>query len=70
MDLLLQGVSASPVIAFTGFPAGVTSGSYTNSYVLTDTQETELLTGLWYVNIHTTTSPGGEIRGQLQEGTL
>jgi hypothetical protein len=64
------GVSALPVIAFTGFPAGVTSGSYSNSYVLTATQETELLTGLWYVNIHTSTSPGGEIRGQLQEGTL
>ena len=66
----LPGVSASPVIAFTGFPVGVTSGSYSNTYVLTAAQETQLLTGLWYVNIHTTASPGGEIRGQLQEGSL
>ena len=64
------GVNASPVIAFAGFPVGVTSGSYSNSYVLTAAQETQLLSGLWYVNIHTTASPGGEIRGQLQEGTL
>lgn len=28
-------------------------------------QETELLAGLWYVNIHSTNCGGGEIRGQI-----
>jgi hypothetical protein len=32
---------------------------------LTDAQATQLLSGLWYVNIHTAAHPPGEIRGQL-----
>ena len=64
------GVNAPVQIGFAGFPTGVTAGSYTNSYVLTDVQETQLLCGLWYVNIHTIQVPGGEIRSQLLEGTL
>jgi phage-related tail fiber protein len=32
---------------------------------LTDAQETDLLTGLYYVNIHSTKAPGGEMRGNL-----
>ncbi len=33
-------------------------------YTVAD-QKTDLLSGLWYVNIHSTTFPGGEIRGQI-----
>jgi len=66
----VPGVNAGIQIGFTGFPAGVTSGSYANSYVLTAAQETDLLAGLWYVNVHSTLFPGGEIRGQIKEGTL
>jgi hypothetical protein len=47
------------------FPLGVTSGSFSGTATITDAQETDLLAGLWYVNIHTTTSGGGEIRGQV-----
>jgi hypothetical protein len=47
------------------FPLGVTSGSFSGTATITDTQEADLLAGLWYVNIHTTTSGGGEIRGQV-----
>jgi len=32
---------------------------------LTEAQAIDLLAGRWYVNIHTATNPGGEIRGQL-----
>lgn len=70
---------------FTGFPSGVTSGSYDHIFDLTSSgtynpafvtaqgslanAEAALLAGLAadqaYLNIHTTTSPGGEIRGFL-----
>lgn len=33
--------------------------------ILTDEQETDLLNGLYYVNLHTVANPGGELRGQL-----
>jgi hypothetical protein len=36
------------------------------STTITDDQETQLLAGLWYINIHTGTYPDGEIRGQVQ----
>ena len=29
------------------------------------TLEAELLAGQWYINLHTTAEPGGEIRGQV-----
>jgi hypothetical protein len=30
----------------------------------------ELLGGLWYVNLHTSQFPGGEVRGQVRQGQL
>ncbi len=33
---------------------------------LTQPQVDELLAGRWYINLHTRTYPGGEIRGQVQ----
>jgi hypothetical protein len=71
---------------FTGFPIGVTSGTYDNVFDMTQassynpsyitanggttaTAETALLNAMLadesYLNIHTTTFPGGEIRGFL-----
>jgi CHRD domain/PEP-CTERM motif len=70
---------------FTGFPSGVTSGSYDHTFDLTDAgtynpafitshgtlaaAEAALLAGLandqTYLNIHTSSSPNGEIRGFL-----
>ena len=56
----------SPVrIGFAGFPTGVSSGSYSNSYVLTAQQEAWLLSDSMYVNVHSNLFPGGEIRHQL-----
>ncbi|MFI5314591.1 MAG: CHRD domain-containing protein [Myxococcota bacterium] len=77
---------ATAVPSFPGFPTGVTSGSYDQTFDLSQassynpafvTANTDvsgalnaLLNGLaggaTYFNIHTSTSPGGEIRGFLQ----
>jgi len=37
-----------------------------DSAVLSASQAADLLAGLWYINIHTTTAAAGEIRGQVQ----
>lgn len=78
---------ATAVPTFPGFPLGVTSGSYTQTFDLTlastynpafiaarggtvDGARAALLAGLQngqtYLNVHSSTFPGGEIRGQLQ----
>ncbi len=46
------------------FPT-TTTGAFASSVVLSDAQETQLLDGNFYINIHTTMHGGGEIRGQL-----
>jgi hypothetical protein len=63
---VLPGTNAPIQVAHTGFPTGVTSGFFSSSHVLTDAFETQLLSGLWYSNIHTSFRPGGEIRTQVQ----
>jgi hypothetical protein len=78
---------ATQVPTFTGFPLGVTSGSYDHTFDLTldssynpafesanggtaASAETALTNamaaGEAYLNIHTQTNPGGEIRGFLE----
>lgn len=52
---------------FTGFP-NTAAGTY-NGLVMIDTvgiKEDSLLTGFYYINLHTTANPGGEIRGQIE----
>ena len=56
------GTNATVVVPFT-FAAGATSASGTAT--LTDAQESDLLNGLWYANVHTQAHGGGEIRGQV-----
>jgi hypothetical protein len=58
---------------FTAVPTG-TSGFYTNTFTLSQSSFTTLLTGTAagkaYVNLHTTNYGGGEIRGFLQGPAL
>lgn len=57
-----QGVNG-PVIHNLGVPAP--SDFIFISAPLTADQENDLVTGNYYVNLHSTLYPGGEIRGQL-----
>ncbi|MDX2473382.1 MAG: CHRD domain-containing protein [Candidatus Krumholzibacteria bacterium] len=44
---------------------GVVGTPVVGNAVLTLAQEVDLFAGMWYLNLHTTTSPGGEIRGTV-----
>ncbi|MEO8210372.1 MAG: CHRD domain-containing protein [bacterium] len=63
------GSKAGIQVSFVGFPVGVSSAGYSNTYTLTDPQEQDFLSGLWYVNIETSSFPNGEIRAQLEKST-
>ena len=43
------------------------SGTYTGNLLIDGVKfkESDLLSGLYYINMHTTPNPGGEIRGQI-----
>lgn len=58
------GVAASPRVSIPFVPGGM-SGMLVGSLNISEPFEAELLAGLWYVNIHSTFRPGGEIRGQV-----
>jgi hypothetical protein len=61
----IPGTNAAVTLGHAGFPTAVTSGNYSKTDVFTAAQETNLLAGLMYSNIHTTALPGGEIRAQI-----
>ena len=52
-------------IAGTGSPATFTSPISGTTRALTTDEETNLLAGNWYINIHSSANPGGEIRAQI-----
>ncbi len=61
-DLKSSGV----VIGITGFTtasSGIISGV---TRVLTDVEVAQLLAGKWYLNIHSSTVPSGELRGNIK----
>jgi hypothetical protein len=46
-------------------PITPNTSPFEGSATLTEAQESDMMGGKWYVNIHTATNKGGEIRGQL-----
>lgn len=58
------GANAAPIVTISNFTAA-DAGTATGTATLTDPQETDLMNGLWYYNIHTPNHPNGEIRGQV-----
>ena len=59
-----KGAVGVPGPVVFGFTSPASPVSYT-SVALDATQEADLVGHLYYVNIHTSAFPGGEIRGQL-----
>ena len=57
------GMNSSPVVDLT-IDLGVMSGNIISA-AMTPVNSASMLSGLTYVNVHTSTFPGGEIRGQL-----
>ena len=62
------GVNAGVQVNFGGI-SGFTSPSV-GATLITAPQAADLLAGLWYINIHTSLFPGGEIRGQVVRQTV
>ncbi len=60
------GASAAVQIALPTQPTG-NSGALSGIVTLTAAQETDLLAGNWYFNIHSSLAAGGEMRAQLIE---
>jgi hypothetical protein len=59
------GVGPAGVVVGLTFDFGVFDGTFSGAGTFNATQMAELLDELYYVNIHSTFRPGGEIRGQI-----
>lgn len=57
------GMNAGVEVGFT--VVGNQAGTFVGSATLSSGQAADLLAGLWYINIHSTTFTSGEIRGQV-----
>ena len=53
-----------------GIPSPWISPQLGVGILLDNSQEANLLSGDWYVNVHTTMFPGGEIRGQVMASVV
>jgi hypothetical protein len=60
------GVNAPILFPFSGVPAAPSGSIPQQSFAITAAQVADLQAGLYYMNVHSTMFPNGEIRGQLQ----
>jgi hypothetical protein len=66
----IQGPAAPTQTAAQQIPIPVTHSPLVGTAVLSPVQEADLLAGRMYVNMRTPAFPQGEIRGQIQPGTV
>jgi hypothetical protein len=59
------GTNAAVLFPFSGVPAATAGAIPEQTFAITPTQVSYLFAGFLYMNVHTSTFPGGEIRGQL-----
>ncbi len=60
-----RGANSPVLFPFSGLPAS-NSGRIMGSADVPADKEMDLMNGLFYINLHTPTYPGGEIRGQIE----
>jgi hypothetical protein len=58
--------SSAVIIGITGFTTANTGTITGTTRALTDAEVAQLLAGKWYLNIHSSTLPAGEIRGNIK----
>ena len=64
------GTNAAVIFALTGVTSTPSGTVPQQTFSITPTQLGHLRSGLLYINVHTTTYPGGEVRGQLVPVTV
>jgi hypothetical protein len=64
------GTNGGVIIPFGSFPTTSINGSYGNNFTVPAAQIANFLAGNTYINIHSSTFPAGEIRGQISAPTV
>jgi hypothetical protein len=63
---VVLNLDTNPGVDFSGIGSG--QGIFSGATLLDAASIGEILSGLWYINIHTGLNPAGEIRGQVYLG--
>lgn len=64
----IGGIGVNGGVVF-GLTSDFNGSSANGTLTLTEAQQRDLMTGRYYINLHSTTYPGGEIRGQIQQAS-
>ena len=66
----IHGFAAAGANAGVRTPLPATAGTKTGTWNYLEADEANIIAGLTYVNIHSSTYPGGEIRGQVLQNDV